>query len=140
MQLNVDLVYQFGVDMHMSKVENLVTYQSPVPLFADPMGGWEFILQNLPHNMKTLFEKYVLQTVFTRLDKKPKQYWRTNIRELTINTPGEVYSTAPVSVFTLTGVDRRLEPRVLPDGKIGFFSAPPEGWLVKQAMDYFLAQ
>ena len=137
--LKFDLIYRYGVEMKMTRIPRVVQYKSPIPLFNGSAGEWDHLLQGLPRqdNLPYLFSKWMEQLVFVRREKSPAEYWRVNKKTIKVSTPTIVSQSAEVDIFLPTGVDKRLDVQMLPDGTYTYVQLPPEDWVVGESMRYF---
>jgi hypothetical protein len=137
----MDLLHRYGVEMRLRRLPNVVSYQSPMPIFHGDMGVWDHYLWGLPLNteydFEFLFAKWMEQLVLVNRDVKPVQYWRVNTEVVQVMTPGAFDTPASVTVFLPTGMDMRLSLQGNPDYTFSFVSGPPEQWVVDESIRYF---
>lgn len=135
--VKVDFIYQFGVDILLEEVDDVILYRAQSPLFTG-LGEWGLILHGIPHEHKELFSTWVNQLVFPDRTVKPNRYWRVNNTTVAMLTPGVVSTTADVDIYTPSGIDCSFKPVLQPDGQYGFVKKEPEEWIVNEANRFFL--
>lgn len=132
----LDFIYQFGQNLKIGRIHDVITVQSPSPIFHG-VGDWNFIIQGLPSKYTRPFQLYMQQLVFPDYSRKPYGYWRVNRCECSVYTPGVVSGPATIDVFVPTGVDHCFVPVRLANGVHGFEQRPPEKWVVREAFRFF---
>lgn len=135
--IKVDLLYQFGKDLQLDRVKDVITYKSP-SLMLKGLGEWGCILQGIPAVYKDLFGTWARQLVFPDRRVSPYQYWRVSSCEVGMLTPGVVSTAAPVDVFLPSGVDFSFQAVRLPNGVYGFKKVPPQEWVAEEARRFFI--
>lgn len=138
-RLKFDLLYRFAEELRMKTLPKVVYYRSERPLFYGGAGEWDHMLQGLPRegNLPYIFSKWAEQLVFVERGVRPMQYWRVNRKQIDVLPSAGVAVPVSVDIYLPTGVDRRLDTRVQPDGGQGYIELPPEEWLVEESMRYF---
>jgi len=132
-----DLVYQFGSFLRVPELKDVISYQSPSPIF-DGLGDWNFFLQGLPKDYAELFRKFILQAVFPNTEVTPYQYWRVSYYSEMVLTPGVISNPAPIDIFLPTGIDCQFLPNKMSNGAYSFVKTKPEKWVVEEAQRFFL--
>jgi hypothetical protein len=135
--VKVDFIYQFGRDLMLDKVEDVVTYTAPSPMFMG-LGDWGYVLQGVSIKHKSLFKTWAKQLVFTDQSKVPNQYWRINVDSVPMLTPGHISTAAQIDIYTPSGVDFSFQPVRKPNGVYSFRKLPPEKWVTDEAYRFFI--
>jgi len=134
--IKVDLIYQFGKDLSLDRIKDVITYQAQSAMFAG-LGEWGHVLQGIPKVHKSLFKTWAEQLVFPDRTKVPNQYWRLGIESVSMLTPGVISTSAPIDVYLPSGVDCSFNTVRRVNGTFGFKKQPPETWVVEEAYRFF---
>lgn len=135
----LNIIYQFGLELRMKQVPDVISYRAPVPLLRGDAEDWDTTLEGLPLSYQYLFRKFVEQMVFVNRDAKPVQYFRAYYTTVQMQTPGALMDSGPVDIWLPTGVDYKIGLVPQPDGSYAYSQHPPEDWVREEAMRYFVA-
>jgi len=131
-----DLVYQYGAFIGVDKIEDVISYKAPSPLF-DGLGDHCCSLTGIPKHHKSKFRKFIVQTVYPDHRYGEQTYWRPKCYELGMVTPGTVSAPAPVDVFALSGAACEFYPAPKDNGLFTFFKRQPDKEIVAEANRFF---